>query len=165
MISTHLPPPVYALFTLVGIAGEDDLDAPDLQAPSAQNVGPEQPAARGNDRLNGGRRYSTPQRPFHRRASAASPSAKPILEAEASATLCRQLLTELAEIASADQAANWAKRILGSKNRLTAPDARQVEDAFGARLATFESAAGIDDASSSPVISALQLLRRWSGSR
>jgi len=62
----------------------------------------------------------------------------------------------LAEIASADQAASWAKRILGSKNRLTAPDARQVEDAFRARLATFESAAGIDDASSSPVISALQ---------
>jgi hypothetical protein len=25
----------YALFTLVGIAGEDDLDAPDLQAPAA----------------------------------------------------------------------------------------------------------------------------------
>jgi len=146
----------YALFTLVGIAGEDDLDAPDLKAPTAQNEEPEQPAAGRNNRLNGGRRYSTPQRPFHRRASAASPSANPILEAEASAALCRQLLTELAEIASADQAASWAKRILGSKNRLTAPDARQVEDAFGARLATFESAAGIDDASSSPVISALQ---------
>ena len=146
----------YALFTLVGIAGEDDLDAPDLKAPTAQNEEPEQPAAGRNNRLNGGRRYSTPQRPFHRRASAASPSAKPILEAEPSAALCRQLLAELAEIASADQAASWAKRILGSKNRLTAPDARQVEDAFGARLATFESAAGIDDASSSPVISALQ---------
>jgi len=26
----------YALFTLVGIAGEDDLDAPDLAAPIAQ---------------------------------------------------------------------------------------------------------------------------------
>ena len=37
----------YALFTLVGIAGEDDLDAPDLTAPTAQNVGPEQPVARG----------------------------------------------------------------------------------------------------------------------
>ena len=59
----------YALFTLVGIAGEDDLDAPDLTASSAQNTVPEQPAVRGNDRLNGGRRYSTPQRPFHRRSS------------------------------------------------------------------------------------------------
>ena len=30
----------YALFTLVGIAGEDDLDAPDLMAPPAQAAGP-----------------------------------------------------------------------------------------------------------------------------
>ena len=29
----------YALFTLVGIAGEDDLDAPDLKTPSAKNAG------------------------------------------------------------------------------------------------------------------------------
>jgi len=145
----------YALFTLVGIAGEDDLDAPDLQATSPENVGPEQPAARGNDRLNGGRRYSTPQRPYHGRKSAISPSARPILEAEASAVLCRQLLTELAEIASADQAASWAKRILGSKNRLTAPDARQVEEAFRARMATLESAVDVGDMLASPV-SALQ---------
>ena len=31
----------YALFTLVGIAGEDDLDAPDLNAPTVQNSGAE----------------------------------------------------------------------------------------------------------------------------
>jgi hypothetical protein len=146
----------YALFTLVGIAGEDDLDAPDLKAPTAQNAGPEQPEARGNDRLNGGRKYSTPQRPFHRRASAASPSAKPVLEAEASAALCQQLLTELAEIASADQAASWAQRILGAKNSLTAADARQVEEAFRARIATLESAADIGDVSSSAGASALE---------
>jgi hypothetical protein len=146
----------YALFTLVGIAGEDDLDAPDLTAPASQKVGPEQPAARGNDRLNGGRRYSTPPRPFHRRRSAASPSAEPILEAEASAALCRQLLTELAEIASAEQAASWAHRILGAKNSLTAADARQVDNAFQARLATLENAADVGDVSASPAISALQ---------
>ena len=146
----------YALFTLVGIAGEDDLDAPDLTAPASQNVVPEQPTVGRNDRLNGGRRYSTPQRPFHRRALAASLSAKPILEAEASAVLCRQLLIELAEIASAEQAASWAQRILGAKNSLTAADARQVEDAFRARMATLESAADVGDVSSSPAISALQ---------
>ena len=140
------------------IMGDDeaDLDAPDLKTPSAQNVGPEQPVARGNDRLNGGRRYSSPQRPFHRRASVASPSTKPILDAEASAALCQQLLTELAEIGSADEAANWAHRVLGAKNGLTAADARQVEDAFRARMATLGSAADIGDVSASPVISALQ---------
>ena len=41
----------YALFTLVGIAGEDDLDAPDLDAPTAapkQALGSERPSASGN---------------------------------------------------------------------------------------------------------------------
>ena len=146
----------YALFTLVGIAGEDDLDAPDLAAPAAENAGPERPAARGNDRLNGGRGYSTPQRPFHRRASAALPSSKPILEAEASAALCRQLLTQLAEIASAEEAGSWAQRILGAKNSLTAADARQVEDAFRTKMATLESGADVDDVLSPLVKSAVQ---------
>ena len=62
----------YALFTLVGIAGEDDLDAPDLQAPAAQKQGPEQPVTGRNDRLNGGDRNSTPQRPHRGRTLASS---------------------------------------------------------------------------------------------
>ena len=33
----------YALFTLVGIAGEDDLDAPDLKAAAVQNWGRSSP--------------------------------------------------------------------------------------------------------------------------
>ena len=33
----------YALFTLVGIAGEDDLDAPDLNAPTGQAPETEKP--------------------------------------------------------------------------------------------------------------------------
>src|ERR1700726_2135449 len=44
----------YALFTLVGIAGEDDIDAPDLSTPRQQPSGPERPKADGNGRLNGG---------------------------------------------------------------------------------------------------------------
>ena len=68
--------------------------------------------------------------------------------------LCRQLLTELAQITSADEAANWAQRILGAKNSLTAADARQVEDAFRTRMATLESAADIGGVPSSPVIRA-----------
>src|SRR6266487_6393854 len=41
----------YALFTLVGIAGEDDLDAPDLISPSQPASGPERNPSR--DRLDG----------------------------------------------------------------------------------------------------------------
>ena len=46
----------YALFTLVGIAGEDDLDAPDLSTPTSQTSGPEKPKGERNGRLNGGQR-------------------------------------------------------------------------------------------------------------
>ena len=43
----------YALFTLVGIAGEDDLDAPDLVGPSQPSPERERrPPARGNGRLD-----------------------------------------------------------------------------------------------------------------
>ena len=51
----------YALFTLVGIAGEDDLDAPDLNAPTAPVSGAEKPASKKLGRLNGGQEHSTTQ--------------------------------------------------------------------------------------------------------
>ena len=43
----------YALFTLVGIAGEDDLDAPDLVTRTNRTSGPEKPSgpARGGQRV------------------------------------------------------------------------------------------------------------------
>ena len=45
----------YALFTLVGIAGEDDLDAPDLITPTNTAAGKEPgEKANGNGPLNGG---------------------------------------------------------------------------------------------------------------
>src|SRR5215468_196350 len=45
----------YALFTLVGIAGEDDIDAPDLNANPAPLVSEaEEPLPKKNGRLNGG---------------------------------------------------------------------------------------------------------------
>jgi hypothetical protein len=137
----------YALFTLVGIAGEDDLDAPDLMAPTVQNAGSQQPPANKNGRLNGGQLHSVPQGP--RRASVASP-AKPILDGEASAALRRKLLAELADIASADQAATWAHRSLPEKNRLAATDAQSVEQAFQERLLAFTVNGDVGDFSQRP---------------
>jgi len=49
----------YALFTLVGIAGEDDLDAPDLLSPAASEIKSEGPTANEKDRLNGGQAQSS----------------------------------------------------------------------------------------------------------
>ena len=64
-----------------------------------------------------------------------SPSDDP----EASAAVCRQLLAEVAGISSSEEAATWAQRALGAKNRLTATDAKSVEQSFEARLATLTS--------------------------
>ena len=139
----------YALFTLVGIAGEDDLDAPDLKAP----IPPASPAAKpatGHGRLNGGQGI-----PGRGGSKGISNPAKPILGPEASATLRDQLVGELKEIASSDDAAIWAHRILGAKNNLTEVDARQVEDAFRAKLATLEDVNGqpLSPAPSAPRVS------------
>ena len=45
----------YALFALVGIAGEDDLDAPDLSAPEPTPPDNKTPSSNGGGR--GGRKY------------------------------------------------------------------------------------------------------------
>ncbi len=52
----------YALFTLVGIAGEDDLDAPDLITPitSATADSEGNTSGQGNGRLNGGQHDHAP---------------------------------------------------------------------------------------------------------
>jgi len=63
----------YALFTLVGIAGEDDLDAPAVPA-----TGREQPPGAGNGQLKGGRRYAASRGPSQRWSSPKQLSIKPI---------------------------------------------------------------------------------------
>src|SRR5215472_9705510 len=51
----------YALFTLVGIAGEDDLDAPDLVSPMAPETKPEPALANRNGHLASGQSHLTRQ--------------------------------------------------------------------------------------------------------
>ena len=51
----------YALFTLVGIAGEDDLDAPDLIAPTIPPSKAERPPGNQNGQLRSGQASSTQQ--------------------------------------------------------------------------------------------------------
>src|ERR1700731_4348123 len=80
----------YALFTLVGIAGEDDLDAPDLKAATAQDIGIAAPPANTNGLLNGSQGPSV-----HNRTRTASSPNKLILGHEASTLLREQLLAEL----------------------------------------------------------------------
>ena len=118
----------YALFTLVGIAGEDDLDAPDLTTPTNRASGSEKPSGTGNGRLNGGHGIAARRDPK---------AAKPVLAPEASAELRDRLLPELNALTCGEDAAIWAHRSLGEKNRLTASDSRRVEEAFQAKLGAF----------------------------
>jgi hypothetical protein len=126
----------YTLFTLVGIAGEEDLDAPDLGG----QPGPgERPSPKGNSLLMGHfngkdvalgafsairKRWSPPKR---------------ILEPEKSAALRDQLVQELVGLSSAEEATDWAQRALGAKNTLMGADAGIVEAAFASRMAELVS--------------------------
>jgi hypothetical protein len=121
----------YALFTLVGIAGEDDLDAPDLcewpNAPpsstSDQGQTPVTPQGWGNGRI--------------RRGLKTAPRA--VLEASQSAELRDKLIAEIAAITSPDGAAVWARQALAAKSSLTASDAGLVESAFECKLSEISS--------------------------
>src|SRR6516164_3794364 len=121
----------YALSTLVGIAGEDDLDAPDLITPAA----PASAEKSASGRLNGGEENSTREVSGRSGVKAVSVSSKLLLDPEQSAALRDQLVAELKEIDSSEEAANWAHRVLGAKSTLTAADAACIEEAFRAKLA------------------------------
>src|SRR5579862_1374858 len=158
----------YALFTLVGIAGEDDLDAPDLAAPTGHAAGPEKPTANrsGAGTGNGyGNSHETPKGRLHGPAQSAPPRrngaqpskpSEPTLGAEASGQLRDRLLAELQALTVGDDAALWEHRSLAAKNRLSGADALRIEDAFGAKLTTF--AASTADAAGAQTVSAASLL-------
>jgi ERF superfamily len=122
----------YALFTLVGIAGEDDLDAPDLNSePSKEEKPP----------LNGPVRASREHKRWKGKPDRVvrDHSENGGLKGQLSAVLRDQLVGELKAIDSADAAALWAARALPAKNTLTLADARLLEQAFEARLIEVES--------------------------
>jgi hypothetical protein len=138
----------YALFTLVGIAGEDDLDAPDLATPREplSSTPDQSKKGLGNIRSNGGDgrlgygQHHRAQSPVSlNKVMTRSRSAERILEPEASAVRRDRLVAEVSGLASTDDAASWAHRSLRDKNRLTDGDAEQVERAFQTKLATFPS--------------------------
>jgi hypothetical protein len=129
----------YALFTLVGIAGEDDMDAPDLlpaDGPSASqnNASRTDQDAVGIDGVslkNAGRR---PSRAAERRTHPET-TAPPALASNASSRLRQQLISELEQVNETEALAEWARRALPLKNQLPTSDAQAVEDAFATRLA------------------------------
>jgi len=133
----------YALFTLVGIAGEDDLDAPDLNsnfegAPKT-NLAPNiaTPVQAESESITAGKIRST--------NSASGPRDKslrpvrPTLDPEQSSELREQLLAAVAQLRSEQEAADWAYQNMPAKNTLIAADACPVESAFKDKLASIQS--------------------------
>ena len=131
----------YSLFTLVGIAGEDDLDAPDLNRESDGTL----PAA---STLEKSGKLAGPAGPPPSSAApgpAAPAGRKPvrlprvILAPQDSGTLREQLLAELGLLTDMEAMTTWAGKILPEKNKLVTSDAEMVETAFAAKLSEFGS--------------------------
>jgi hypothetical protein len=127
----------YALFTLVGIAGEDDLDAPDLcdGPPSLLPSALDRSLRRTDDKSR-----MPPRTPDNGRGRGGCKSEVPLtLDPDQSTALREKLLTELGNITLADEVPDWARGALTSKNSLIASDAKLVEDAFERRLSELAS--------------------------
>jgi ERF superfamily len=108
----------YALFTLVGIAGDLGGTAGNgLDAGKANGSGAAQ--ALGSFAANR-KPWSLP---------------KQVLAPEKSAALRDQLMGEVRAVATQEEATAWAQRALKAKNALTARDSGIVEAAFASRLA------------------------------
>ena len=98
----------YALFTLVGIAGEDDLDAPDLPSPSV------------TDKETGANNIDP------------KTEAKPASVSEPIAT-CAKLIADIESCTTLAQLTKQAASLLKAKNQLAADDAKRIEAAFAVR--------------------------------
>lgn len=106
----------YALFALVGIAGEDDLDAPDvITSPSAATAPHTEPG-------------------LNRKLSKGVLNRSPVLPPKQSTELRDRLLGELALREGGEGLLAWAKSSLPLKNTLLEVDARILEAAYQKRF-------------------------------
>jgi ERF superfamily len=137
----------YALFSMVGIAGEDDLDAPDIAIDQSQQdksaevgVAPSSSLEPAVDRSS-----------QFRTANPATPPVRDKLGADESAAARAQLIQEIQTLPE-DDLQPRAIAILKAKNRLSADDAKMVEDAFEARIAVQGSSEALatEDPTSTP---------------
>jgi hypothetical protein len=121
----------YGLYTLVGIAGEEDLDALDLNRQPGEGA---RTAGNGLDR--GKQNGSGAAESLGAFAKNRKPWTPPnqTFAPEASAALRDRLVGGLAGLASSEDATAWAQRALGAKNTLRDVDAAIVEAAFASRM-------------------------------
>ena len=97
----------YALFTLVGIAGEDDLDAPDLPV-STTDTG--SPGTKPPGKMNGHAGDAAGKTEWQRK----SQPSKPVLDLQASAIVRDKLGEEIAALDGVETAVEWAGHSLAA---------------------------------------------------
>ena len=153
----------HSLFTLVGIAGDDDRDAPDLAPDATQSLrggaraaavsrsgsapvgaptavsSPTMSGSSGVRPAANGHSAPPPGSPYAGRRGSLPPR-PPTLRAEASAAERERLITELSRVEGSDDLDAWAHRALPFKNKLTTDDALAVEAAFACRVAELDTA-------------------------
>jgi hypothetical protein len=127
----------YALFTLVGIAGEDDLDAPNLEIPPEPRADRTRSTTTDKGDVAEAIQLNSRQAVQHRgRPERPKPI---ILSPEDSKNASGGLISELKSLEQPEAFTDWAHRALPLKNRLLPRDAARVEAAFAAALGQFGS--------------------------
>ena len=131
----------YSLFTLVGIAGEDDLDAPDL--PTLHSDG-SLPTLGDPKNMNGSAQAAAAlagwPRNRGRRRFIRDVGHPPPLPPDQATALRERLLSEIAALQSTENATSWAQDGIIAKNSLAAADAKLVEEAFAFKLSELSKA-------------------------
>ena len=122
----------YALFTLVGIAGEDDLDAPDLGGQPGE--GPPKAETASNGESQWKPVQPGPSAPLRKAASHGRRPSSPWLPILQPSCATDSWASSQA-FGSADEATAWAQRALEAKNTLRDVDAAVIEAAFASRMA------------------------------
>jgi hypothetical protein len=120
----------YALFSMVGIAGEDDLDAPDIADDQPQRDKPTEVGVAASTGLE----LASARSSQLRTRNPMIPPIREKLSVEDSATATAQLIREIQTLPE-DDLQPRAIAILKVKNRLSTDDAKQVEEAFVVRMA------------------------------
>jgi len=123
----------YALFTLVGIAGEDDLDAPDLQNPEAnRKIESVADYRNGNSQHTG----ASTARPALSKTQA--DVAKDTLDVDASCSTRLQIQSSIDALTTIEDLQACATGVLKAKNRLMTSDAKLIEETFRDKMAALQ---------------------------
>lgn len=134
----------YALFTLVGIAGEDDLDAPDLQNPEVSRK-----IESAANYQNGNSQHAGASTAPAASSKTQAAVARDALDADASCSMRLQIQSDIDALTTIEDLQARATDILKAKNRLVASDAKLIEQAFTDKMAALQDQAPGTNASPS----------------